>query len=87
MEELGLLLYDGMGELGLAAIVDPYTTSLTAHLHTVARSLEPVRSQHGLYFVPRSDFISAPHLDRILTPETGSGRCGLRGQHPRTWHG
>ena len=28
----------------------------------------PVRSEHGLYFVPRSDLDSAPELDRLLVP-------------------
>ena len=28
----------------------------------------PVRSEHGLYFVPRSDLDSAPKLDRVLVP-------------------
>jgi transcriptional regulator GlxA family with amidase domain len=72
-EDLGVVLYDGVGELSLASVVDPYTLLLTTHLHTLGLQRAPIRSQHGLYFVPRFDFATAPHLDRILVPSVKDG--------------
>jgi transcriptional regulator GlxA family with amidase domain len=67
-QELGLVLYDGVGELALAALVDPYTTTLSARVHTLAPRRGAVTSQHGLTFVPRYDFVTAPRLDRVVLP-------------------
>jgi transcriptional regulator GlxA family with amidase domain len=72
-EDLGVVLYDGVGELSLASLADPYTLTLAAHIHTLGLQRAPIRSQHGLYFVPRSDFASAPHLDRLLAPSVRDG--------------
>lgn len=73
MEDLGLVLSDSVDELSLASLVDPYTASLAARVHTLAPERAPVRSQHGLYFVPRYDFATAPRLDRMLVPGAGAG--------------
>jgi hypothetical protein len=43
-----------------------FTANATALRPEGPRS--PVRSEHGLYFVPRSDLARAPGLDRVLVP-------------------
>jgi putative intracellular protease/amidase len=72
-EKLGLVLADGVGELSLASVADPYSSFLTTRIYTLAPERAPIRSQHGLYFVPEYTFASAPHLDRILTPSAADG--------------
>jgi transcriptional regulator GlxA family with amidase domain len=67
-QELGVVLYDGVGEVALAALVDPYTTTLAARTHTLAPQRGFVTSQHGLTFVPRYDSQTSPRLDRIVLP-------------------
>jgi DJ-1/PfpI family len=68
---IGVILTEGASEIELASVSDVYPgQSFTANTTTMApggpRSL--VRSEHGLYFVPRSDLGDAPKLDRVLVP-------------------
>ncbi|MBI3968354.1 MAG: DJ-1/PfpI family protein [Chloroflexi bacterium] len=67
-QRLGVVLYDGMSELALAGLVDPYTASYTAKVTTLAPERTIVTSRHGLSFVPRHDFQTAPQLDRVVLP-------------------
>jgi AraC family transcriptional regulator, transcriptional activator FtrA len=64
----GVFLYDGVGEIDLTALLDSYGRTYTANTVTVAPEHEAIRSRHGLYLVPRTDFASAPRFDRILAP-------------------
>jgi hypothetical protein len=84
--EIGVVLTEGTSEIELASVFDVYpgpvfssnTTSLTSE-----GPRSPVRSEHGLYFVPRSYFGSAPPLDRLLIP----GRAAPSATDPgvRSW--
>ena len=67
-EQLGVLLYDGASELGLAGLLDPTMSSLASRAYLMAPERTTVRSRHGLDFVPRYDFGSVPALDRVLVP-------------------
>jgi putative intracellular protease/amidase len=68
---IGVVLEKGTSEIELASVLDvypgPVLTSNTTTL-TLESSRSRVRSEHGLYFVPRSDFDSAPEFDRLLVP-------------------
>jgi putative intracellular protease/amidase len=69
--EIGVVLTEGTSEIELASVFDVYpgpvfTSNTTSLAPEGPRS--PVRSEHGLYFVPRSDLDSAPPLDRVLVP-------------------
>ena len=68
---IGVVLTEGTSEIELASVFDvypgPVLTSNTTSL-TPEGSRSPVRSEHGLYFVPRSDLASAPEFDRVLVP-------------------
>ena len=68
--ELGVMLTDGVGEIELASIFRPYTEfSYVARPHTVSLDGSPIRSRHGLTFVPRSTFGQvAGRLDRLVVP-------------------
>jgi putative intracellular protease/amidase len=69
--EIGVVLTGGTSEIELASVFDVYPgpvfTSNTTSL-TPEGPRFPVRSEHGLYFVPHSDLGSAPPLDRVLVP-------------------
>lgn len=66
----GVLLTDDVGEVELASAFRPYTElSFLSTMRTVTRDGAPVRSLHGLTFVPRSSWSQArPDLDRLVVP-------------------
>jgi hypothetical protein len=66
----GVLLSDGVGEIELASAFRPYTElSYLATLQAISAEGAPVRSRHGLVFLPRSDLESAAAaVDRLLVP-------------------
>jgi transcriptional regulator GlxA family with amidase domain len=66
----GVLLTDGAGEIELASAFRPYTTfSYLTRPVSVTVDGGPVRSRHGLTFLPRADVPSAaPELDRLVVP-------------------
>jgi putative intracellular protease/amidase len=79
---VGVVLTEGISEIELASVFDVYpgpvftvnTTTLT-----VGDPRSPVRSRHGLHFVPRSDLARASGLDRLLIP----GRTATSVTDPR----
>lgn len=83
---VGVVLTEGTSEIELASAFDVYpgpafasnTTTLTPE-----GPRSPVRSEHGLYVVPRYDFAGAPKLDRLLVP----GRTAPSATDPsvRSW--
>jgi putative intracellular protease/amidase len=80
--EIGVVLTGGTSEIELASVFDVYpgpvfTSNTTSLAPEGPRS--PVRSEHGLYFIPRSDLGSAPPLDRVLVP----GRSALSALDPQ----
>ncbi|MDQ3793365.1 MAG: DJ-1/PfpI family protein [Actinomycetota bacterium] len=84
--EIGVVLTGGTSEIELASVFDVYpgpvlTSNTTTLTPEGPRSL--VTSEHGLYFVPRSDLDSAPGLDRVLVP----GRTAPSATDPgvRSW--
>ncbi|MCS7479477.1 DJ-1/PfpI family protein [Umezawaea endophytica] len=67
----GVLLTDGVGEIELASAFDTYAQSLA--VRPVAVGSGPVRSRHGLTFVPRAD-PAAAELDRLVVPGADAAR-------------
>lgn len=65
--QTGVWLYDGVGEVDVAAVVEAYQVSATEHLQTVAGAPALV-SQHGLQLVPRWHAHKLPAMDRMLIP-------------------
>jgi putative intracellular protease/amidase len=65
--QTGVWLYDGVGEVDVAAIVEAYQVSATNQIHTVATASTLV-SQHGLQLVPRWQAGTLPAIDRVLVP-------------------
>lgn len=63
----GVWLYDGVGEVDLAAVVEAYQLSSTEHTSTMAAG-PAVVSQHGLQIVPRTQGAHPPAMDRMIIP-------------------
>jgi putative intracellular protease/amidase len=72
----GVLLTEGVGEVELASALRPYTElSYLARPLPLSADGQPVRSRHGLVFVPRGDLAgSAGRLDRLLVPGAQAAR-------------
>ncbi|GAB4004471.1 DJ-1/PfpI family protein [Glycomyces albus] len=68
--DMGVLLTDGVGETELASAFRPYTElSYLARPLAVSADGDPIRSRHGLVFVPRAGLATAaPGLDRLIVP-------------------
>lgn len=66
----GVLLTDGVGEIELASAFRPYTElSFLSTQLAVTSDGAPVRSRHGLTFVPRSTWAAAvDDVDRVVVP-------------------
>jgi transcriptional regulator GlxA family with amidase domain len=65
---LGVMLYEGVGEIELASIVDLYPRTFTSTIHPVATPAGVVATRHGLNLVPRHRLAENPTLGRILVP-------------------
>jgi hypothetical protein len=65
-EKLGVVMYDGMTELGLAGIVDPVLGSFSARTYGMAAEHRVIRTLNGLDLLPRYSFDSVPSLDRVV---------------------
>jgi putative intracellular protease/amidase len=68
---IGVILEKGVSEIELASVLDVYPGPvLTANTTTLTLEgpRSPVRSEHGFFFVPRSDLARAPGLDRVFVP-------------------
>src|SRR6266508_3130601 len=72
----GILLTDGVGEIELASAFRPYTElSYLARPVAVTADGRPIRSRHGLTFVPRAELTAAaPGFDRLLVPGADAAR-------------
>lgn len=68
--DLGVVLTEGVGEIELASVFRPYTElSYLARPVTVTTDGEPIRSRHGLTFIPRGSLSeSAGYIDRLVVP-------------------
>ena len=63
----GVWLYDGVGDVDLAAVVEAYQLSSTEQTSTMAAG-PAVVSQHGLQLVPRVPGSHPPAMDRVIIP-------------------
>ncbi|MBV9603431.1 MAG: DJ-1/PfpI family protein [Chloroflexi bacterium] len=67
-QQLGVPVYDGVSEFGLAGLLDPEVGSTSARAFVMAPERRIVRGATGFLFVPRFTFSTVPALDRVLVP-------------------
>jgi putative intracellular protease/amidase len=73
---IGVRLVEGTGELELSSVFVSYTEEAMV-ARTVALGDKPIRSRHGLTFVPRT--ADASGLDRVLVPGLEAARQQVAG--------
>jgi putative intracellular protease/amidase len=84
--KIGVVLTEETSEIELASVLDVYPGPvLTANTTTLTPEgpRSPVRSEHGLYFVSRSDLDSAPGFDRVFVP--GRAAPSVTDPRVRSW--
>ena len=86
-QEIGVYLYEGIGEIDLTAVLDTYRSTFTARTSTFAPVREVIRSRNGLYLVPRADFSNAGDFDRIIVPGEPSAPVQALGEWLQSEHG
>lgn len=64
----GVLLYDGINELELAATYDTYVATYTTKLMSVSQTRQLITTQYGLQIVPRWGFNDVPAMERLIVP-------------------
>ncbi|MBV9172261.1 MAG: DJ-1/PfpI family protein [Chloroflexi bacterium] len=79
---IGVLMYDGVTELGVSGINDPIEGSF-ARTFFAAPERGVVRSRDGFLFVPRYDFSNVPSLDRVVV--VAGENDGAKQQVLATW--
>ena len=67
-QQVGVLLYDGVSEFGLAGLFDLEVGSTSANTFVMAPERSIVHGSSGFLFVPRFTFATVPGLDRVLVP-------------------
>jgi hypothetical protein len=74
---IGVVLTPNLGEIELASVFDTYGgDSAAAHLQAVTIDGNPIRSRHGLTFLPQASLAAAaPHLDRVIVPGSAAARA------------
>jgi hypothetical protein len=78
---MGVLLTNGVGETELASVFRPYTElSYLARPVAVTTDGQPIRSRHGLTFIPRAELTgAAAGLDRLVVPGADAARRAVAG--------
>lgn len=69
---IGMLVFPAMTQLDLTGPYEVFCRIPGARVSVVGRTIEPMRSEHGLVFVPDTDYASAPRFDVLVVPG-GSG--------------
>jgi putative intracellular protease/amidase len=67
-QEIGVALFEGVGEIDLTAVLDSYGRTFTGRTTTFAAERKVIRSRHNLYLIPRTDYAGALQWDRIIVP-------------------
>jgi hypothetical protein len=75
-DTVGVLVTDGIGEIELSSVFITYSdVSYIARTSALGvRGTEPVRSRHGLVFLPRQGLLQAEGLDRLIVPGADAAR-------------
>ena len=66
-QQTGVWLYDGVGEMELAAVFDVYGAAGTDQMYSAAAK-RSIRSLHGLQVIARRQTADLPKLDRLIVP-------------------
>ncbi len=65
---IGMVLFPRLTQLDLTGPYEVFGRLPNTRVYLLARTLEPVRSEHGLSIVPDKTFADAPHCDILFVP-------------------
>ncbi|HVB39294.1 MAG TPA: DJ-1/PfpI family protein [Terriglobales bacterium] len=74
--QIGFLLFPSMTQLDLTGPFEVLVRLPDASIHIAAKTLEPVRTEHGLCLLPTTTLEGCPPLDVLVVPG-GPGQQGL----------
>lgn len=66
--QVGLLVFPMLTQLDLTGPYEVFNRMPGAQVHLIAKTLEPVQSEHGLPITPTATFSSSPALDLLVVP-------------------
>lgn len=67
LDELDVLVHDGVSEVALGSVFDTYPTTLSTRLRAVSTGAHVIRTRHGMILVPRGT-LGDRHADGLLVP-------------------
>jgi cyclohexyl-isocyanide hydratase len=65
---VGIVLFPNLTQLDFTGPYEVFAKLPNIQLYLLAETLEPVRSEHGLTFLPNTTFAQAPTLDLLFVP-------------------
>lgn len=84
---VGVLLTNGVGEIELASVFDTHGQSLADRTLALTTDGKPIRSEHGLTFLPRDNLnTAASSLDRLLVPGSNVPSVPTVPDAPKPFH-
>jgi AraC family transcriptional activator FtrA len=81
--QTGVLLYNGMDEMGLSSVFDTYADTGTTKVLTISNSEQPIVTKHHLNLLARYQTSNAPKLDRMMV--TGTEAKSLAAEDVKQW--
>ncbi|BAY36451.1 ThiJ/PfpI domain-containing protein [Nostoc sp. NIES-2111] len=65
---IGIVLFPGVTQLDFTGPYEVFTRFPNINLYLLSNTLEPIRSDRGLTFLPDTTFAQAPNLDVLFVP-------------------
>jgi cyclohexyl-isocyanide hydratase len=78
---IGIVLFPGVTQLDFTGPYEVFTRFPNINLYLMSESLEPMRSDRGLTFLPDTTFAQAPHLDVLFVPGGSGINAKLEDKH------
>lgn len=77
-QRIGVLLYEGVSEVGLAAVVDTLPRTLTMLLDTFAETRVPLRTRNGMSLIASARLDALGSADLVVVPPGEGADAALR---------
>src|SRR5258708_20969540 len=65
---IGMIIFPNLTQLDFTAPYEVFSRILNVHIYVMARTLDGVRSEYGLTFLPDTTFADAPQVDVLFVP-------------------
>ena len=68
---IGVLVYPGVSEIGLAAFLDTFPRILSARVVPISEKRKPILTRNGLVIIPALSAIDSPLIHMLVVPSEG----------------